>query len=68
MNDPPVEAYGEAWLSLSKEQRSELLSVRRDNQLSEKALDHVLTSPTNSETHQTKELGHAQEVLHRSRP
>lgn len=43
MNDLPAEAYGEAWLSLTNEQRSELLSRRRDNQLSKKALDEAHT-------------------------
>ena len=37
MNDLPAEAYGEAWLSFTNEQRTELLSQRRDNQLNEKA-------------------------------
>lgn len=35
MNEPTAEAMGEAWLSLTNEQRSELLSQRREHQLIE---------------------------------
>lgn len=66
MNELTAEAIGEKWLSLSNEERSELLSLRRDNQRNENALDHAPTGSSNR--HQTKELGHAQEVLHRARP
>jgi hypothetical protein len=85
MNGLPAEAYGEAWLSLTNEQRSELLSRRRDNQLNEKALNEAPTnhgedeqpnqpettqppSFSSSSSHQSKESGHAQEVLDRARP
>lgn len=85
MDGLTAEAFGEKWLSLTNEQRSELLSQRRENQLNEKALDEALTnhgenkqssrsastpmpSFSSSSSHQSKELGHAQEVLHRTRP
>ncbi|GHH42036.1 hypothetical protein GCM10017774_37610 [Lentzea cavernae] len=61
MNGLTAEAIGDMWFSLTNEQRSELLSQRRQNQLSEKALG---AAPTD----QTEELQHAQEVLHGSRP
>jgi hypothetical protein len=41
MNDLTPEAIAERWLSLTNEQRSELLAQRRENQLDEKALDQV---------------------------
>ncbi|MEU3645180.1 hypothetical protein AB0E59_17490 [Lentzea sp. NPDC034063] len=61
MNDFTAEAIGDMWLLLTNEQRSELLSRRRQHQLTEKAVD---AAPTD----QSEELRHAQEILHGSRP
>jgi hypothetical protein len=52
MNDLPAEAYGEAWLSLSNEQRTELLSQRRDNQLRERALEAPANQDEDERSHQ----------------
>ncbi|WP_281360349.1 hypothetical protein [Lentzea indica] len=41
MNDLTPESIAERWLSLTNEQRSELLAQRRENQLDEKALDQA---------------------------
>ncbi|MDX8037031.1 hypothetical protein SK803_43150 [Lentzea sp. BCCO 10_0856] len=85
MDGLTAEALGEKWLSLTNEQRSELLSQRRENQLNEKTLDEAPTNHgkneqpsrnagtpmpifSSSPSHQSKEFGHAQEVLHRTRP
>lgn len=43
MEDLTAEALGEKWLSFTNEQRSELLSQRRENQLNEMALDKAPT-------------------------
>lgn len=53
MNDLTAEAFGEQWLSLTNEQRSELLALRRENQLSEKALDAA--PPGHDETEQARQ-------------
>lgn len=83
MNALTAKALGERRLSLTNEQRSELLSLRRAHQLTEKPFDEAPTnqgeheqpyqpetsqSPNvaSSSSHQSKESGHAQEVLHRA--
>ncbi|MFI6095130.1 hypothetical protein ACIA8G_06250 [Lentzea sp. NPDC051213] len=49
MNDLTPEAIAEQWLSLTNEQRSELLALRRENQLNEKALDDAPASHDETE-------------------